>query len=152
MAGIGRPHHERPNPSARTGVVAGTMHSSLSLVPLCLALAACGGGSSDAHANASARQAEPGPAADTKDYIAELRKLPPAAANATMFRAISDSGEACTGVTKSAYQQDYKGMAMWVAHCRAGDDWAVFVSHNGYIQARACPTATQSGFPACKPF
>jgi hypothetical protein len=134
---------------ARRALIRDAMRRLSPFLALGLAFAA-GSGSSDAWANTS-QPAEPAPSADKKDYPAELRKLPAAAANATMFRAISDSGESCTGVTKSAYQQDYKGMAMWVAHCRSGTNWAVFVSHNGYIQARACATAAEAGFPACKP-
>lgn len=139
----------RTQMASRT-LISATMRRSLPLLALGLTLAACSGGSSGAQANTS-QPVEPAPVADKKDYPAELRKLPPAAANATMFRAISDSGESCSGVTKSGYQQDYKGMAMWVAHCRSGRNWAVFVSHNGYIQARACATAGEAGFPACKP-
>jgi hypothetical protein len=114
-----------------------------------LALAGCGRGSAPQQAQETP---QPDAAATPQtSYRDTLRKLPPAEVSAALFRAISDSGESCTGVTKSAYQQDYKDMGMWVAHCRAGGDWAVFVSDKGYVQARACPTAAQSGFPACKP-
>ena len=113
-----------------------------------LALAGCGKGSNPTAAPAATSNQTA--AADNGHYIDDLRKLPPAAANAALFRSISDSGEACTGVTKSAYQQDFKAMGMWVAHCREGQDWAVFVSQKGYVQPRACATAAQAGFPACK--
>ena len=112
-----------------------------------LILSGCGKDASPASPPAAAQTA----AADQGHYIDDLRKLSPAATNAALFRSISDSGEACTGVTKSAYQQDFKAMGMWVAHCREGQDWAVFVSQKGYVQPRACATATQAGFPACKP-
>lgn len=114
-----------------------------------LALPGCGKDASSAGPPAAANQA----AAATEDdhYIDDLRRLSPAATDAALFRSISDSGESCTGVTKSAYQQDFKAMGMWVAHCREGEDWAVFVSQKGYVQPRACATAAQAGFPACKP-
>ena len=115
-----------------------------------LALTGCGKGSDQAAAPAPTSN-QIAAAADSGHYVDDLRKLAPAAANAALFRSITDSGESCTGVTKSAYQQDYKSMGMWVAHCREGSDWAVFVSQKGYVQPRACPTAAQAGFPACKP-
>lgn len=115
-----------------------------------LALAGCSKGSDKAPAPAPTSN-QTGAATNDDHYIDDLRKLAPAAANAALFRSITDSGESCTGVTKSAYQQDYKGMGMWVVHCREGSDWAVFVSQKGYVQPRACPTAAQTGFPACKP-
>lgn len=122
------------------------MRIGLLFIPLmAMAVSACG---RNAEAQASSKPADQ---AKQGHYIDDLRKLPMAAQNATLFRAIADSGESCTGVAKSAYQQDFKGMGMWVAHCREGQDWAVFVSQTGYVQARACPTAHQSGFPACKP-
>jgi len=114
-----------------------------------LALAACGSGSNGRETQA-ATQSDAAAAPQTS-YRDTLRKLPPGEVSAALFRAISDSGESCTGVTRSAYQQDYKDMGMWVAHCRDGTDWAVFVSDKGYVQARACPTAAEAGFPACKP-
>lgn len=113
-----------------------------------LALSGCGKDTSPTVAPAANQTAA---AAENDHYVDDLRKLSPAAANAALFRSISDSGESCTGVTKSAYQQDFKAMGMWVAHCREGQDWAVFVSQKGYVQPRACATAAQAGFPACKP-
>lgn len=115
-----------------------------------LALAGCGKGSNPTAAPAATSN-QTAAAAGNDHYVDDLRKLSPGATNAALFRSISDSGESCTGVTKSAYQQDFKAMGMWVAHCREGQDWAVFVSQKGYVQPRACATAGQAGFPACKP-
>src|SRR6476619_307038 len=42
-------------------------------------------------------------------------------------RAVRDDGGSCPKITGSKYQQDYQGMAMWVAYCSSGD-WAVYVS------------------------
>ena len=115
-----------------------------------LALAGCGKESNPTAAPAATSN-QTAAAAGNDHYIDDLRKLSPGATNAALFRSISDSGESCTGVIKSAYQQDFKAMGMWVAHCREGQDWAVFVSQKGYVQPRACATAAQAGFPACKP-
>jgi len=125
------------------------MRNYLLLPAAALLLSGCGKDASPAAAPAASSQAATAASAD--HYVDDLRKLSPAATNAALFRSISDSGESCNGVTKSAYQQDFKQMGMWVAHCREGQDWAVFVSQQGYVQPRACATAAQAGFPACKP-
>lgn len=65
-------------------------------------------------------------------------------------RAVQDDGGSCRSIRSSAYQREYKGMAMWVAYCTNGD-WAVYVAPSGVIQARACKDAAQLGLPQCAP-
>ena len=66
----------------------------------------------------------------------------------TLRRAIRDDGGSCAKIRGSRYQQDYKGMAMWVARCTGGD-WAVFLAASGTVQARACKQMQQLGLPEC---
>lgn len=97
-----------------------------------------------------ANVAAPSPSPSVPDPLARLRALPGGARDATLFRAISDAGLSCAKVTSSAYQQDVKGMAMFVARCPTGAPWAVLVSPSGYAQVRTCATATSVGLPACR--
>ena len=66
-------------------------------------------------------------------------------------RGIVDSGGRCKRVDRGAYQEDYKSMAMWTAHCTDSGDWAVFIAPSGDVQARECKDARQLGIPECKP-
>ena len=65
-------------------------------------------------------------------------------------RAIQDDEGSCPKVTGSAFQENYKGMAMWVAYCSNGA-WAVYIAPSGDIQARACKDSRQLELPECRP-
>ena len=67
-----------------------------------------------------------------------------------LMRAIRDNGNRCKRVDAASYQEDYRGMAMWVARCSEGRDWAVFISPNGDIQVRACTETQQLELPECR--
>lgn len=71
------------------------------------------------------------------EWQEKLLKLNDADRDLTLRRAVTDDGGSCSKISGSKYQQDYKGMAMWIAHC-SGGDWAVYISPSGVIQARAC--------------
>ena len=88
---------------------------------------------------------------DALSPMAQLRTMSPAWRKATLSQAIDDAGLTCSRVTKAAYQQDYKGMAMWVANCPENGRWALFIDRHGYAQVRECATAPQVGLPACAP-
>ncbi len=81
--------------------------------------------------------------------MAQLRTMTPAWRNATLSQAIDDAGLTCSKVTKSAYQQAYRGMAMWVATCPESGRWALFIDGRGYAQVRQCADVGQAGLPAC---
>jgi hypothetical protein len=83
-------------------------------------------------------------------YQESMLKLPESERDITLRRAVRDNGGSCPKITGSAYQEDYKNMAMWVAHCSSGD-WAVFLAPSGTVQARKCSEAAQLKLPACKP-
>ncbi|MDB5698394.1 MAG: hypothetical protein JWN69_1198 [Alphaproteobacteria bacterium] len=63
-------------------------------------------------------------------------------------RAVQDDAGQCPRISGSTYQQDYQGMAMWVAHC-SNREWAVYLSPSGIVQVRACSEAKQLGLPEC---
>lgn len=69
----------------------------------------------------------------------------------TLRRAIGDSGKRCRRVDALGYQQEYRGMAMWVALCDDGRHWAVFVAPNADVQVRDCTQNGQLGLPVCHP-
>jgi hypothetical protein len=65
-------------------------------------------------------------------------------------RAITDSGQRCKKVDRGAYQEEYKTMAYWTAHCTDTGDWAVFIAPNANVQVRQCRHMQQLGMPACR--
>jgi hypothetical protein len=65
-------------------------------------------------------------------------------------RAVQDDGGSCNKVTGSRYQQDYKGMAMWIAYCSSGPH-AVYVAPSGDVQVRPCRDSATLGLPECVP-
>ena len=70
--------------------------------------------------------------------------------NLGLRRAIVDSGQRCKKVDRGGYQQDYKTMAMWTAHCTDSGDWAVFIAPNADVQVRQCRHAETLKLPACQ--
>ena len=68
-----------------------------------------------------------------------------------LMRAIRANGKRCRRVERGAYQQEYQGMAMWVALCQDGRHWAVFIAPNEDVQVRDCSEAEQLGLPHCRP-
>jgi hypothetical protein len=80
-----------------------------------------------------------------------LAALPPLYRNDGLWRALKDAGQRCKRVDAGAFQQDYKEMAMWTAHCTDSGQWMVFIAPNDDIQVRACTDAATLHLPACKP-
>lgn len=68
-----------------------------------------------------------------------------------LMRAIRDNGRRCTRVDGARYQEDYRGMVMWVALCEDSRHWAVFIAPNGDTQVRACADMDQLNLPQCRP-
>ena len=110
---------------------------------LSLALAACGSDSPDRSETTQMVAANP-----TSDG---LKKLSPVYRFLGLRRAIVESGQRCKKVDNGAFQEDYKSMAMWVAHCTDSGDWTVFIAPTGDVQVRQCRHAATLGLPACKP-
>lgn len=114
------------------------------LLLVSLALAACG------DAGDSGGQA-PTPIKAASPYVAQMRALSSLNRSLALRRAIQDSGERCKKIESSAYQQEYKNMAMWTAHCSDTGDWALFIAPNADVQVRKCADAAQLKLPACRP-
>jgi hypothetical protein len=69
-----------------------------------------------------------------------------------LMRAIRDNGHRCRRVDGGRYQEDYRGMVMWVALCAAeGKHWAIFIAPNGDTQVRACADMHRLSLPQCRP-
>ena len=66
-------------------------------------------------------------------------------------RALVDNGQRCKRVDRGAYQQEYKTMAMWTAHCTDSGDWAIFIAPNASVQVRRCGNLERTGLPQCRP-
>ena len=66
-----------------------------------------------------------------------------------LYRALRDNGRRCKRVDRGGYQQQYKTMAMWTAHCTDSGDWALYIAPNGDVQASPCADAKELGLPEC---
>jgi len=81
----------------------------------------------------------------------QLKALTPFNQRIGLMRAIRDSGKRCHRVESVAYQQEYRGLAMWVALCDDGRHWSVFIAPNADIQVRDCTQNAQLDLPLCRP-
>jgi hypothetical protein len=84
-------------------------------------------------------------------YSDQMKAMTPLYRNLGLWRAIRDAPERCKKVDNGAYQQDYRNMAMWTAHCTDTGQWALFIAPNGDVQVRACADAATLKLPACRP-
>ncbi|HEX8239062.1 MAG TPA: hypothetical protein VF574_04905 [Allosphingosinicella sp.] len=67
-----------------------------------------------------------------------------------LYRALRDNGQRCKRVDRGQYQQQYKSMAMWTAHCTDTGEYALYIGANGDVQVSPCKDATELGLPECK--
>lgn len=112
------------------------------LAALALALAGCGEGAPSGNVTSIAIA---NPHSDgLKALSAPMQRL-------GLMRAIRDSGKRCQRVDASVYQQAYRGLAMWVATCSDGRNWAIFIAPTADIQVRDCAQNAEIGLPACRP-
>ena len=81
----------------------------------------------------------------------ELKALPTQLRHLGLMRAIRDSGKRCKRVEAGAYQQDHRGMAMWVALCEDGRHWGIFIAPNADVQVRECKDMDVLELPQCRP-
>ena len=110
-----------------------------------LLLAGCGGGAGDeAGADNTIKMTAATP------YVDQLKALDEINRGLALRRAIKDSGHACKRVERSAYQQDYRNMSMWVARCSDSGGWSLFIAPNGDVQVRACENAAELELPECR--
>ena len=109
---------------------------------LSLALAGCDGGAPNENVT---RIAVANPHHD------QLAALSPPSQRLGLMRAIRDSGKRCQRVESGSYQQDYRGMKMWVALCNDGRHWGIFIAPNADIQVRDCAEMDRLELPQCRP-
>jgi hypothetical protein len=84
-------------------------------------------------------------------YSDQLAAMTPLYRNLGLWRAIRDAPQRCKRVDSGAFQQSYRNMAMWSAHCTDTGQWAIFIAPNGDVQVRPCADAAAIGVPACRP-
>jgi hypothetical protein len=82
-------------------------------------------------------------------YSDQLKALSEPTRHLGLYRAVRDTGQRCKRVDRGAYQQQYKTMAMWTAHCTDTGDWALYIAPNGDVQASPCAHAKELGLPEC---
>jgi hypothetical protein len=87
------------------------------------------------------------PANPTSDGLKGLSEL---YRHLGLRRALVENGQKCKKVDRGAYQQDYKNMAMWTAHCTDSGDWAIFIAPNADVQVRRCGNVERLGLPPCR--
>lgn len=81
-----------------------------------------------------------------------LKALNPMNKRIGLLRAIQQSNFRCRGgVLTGAYQQQYRDLAMWVALCGDGKNYAVFIAPSEDVQVRDCTEHAQLNLPACRP-
>jgi hypothetical protein len=114
----------------------------IAAMPMLLALAGCDG-------DAPERNVTHIKVVEPNSYHERMLALSETNRKLALRRAVQDDGGSCRSIQDSAYQQDYEGMAMWIARC-VGGDWAVFVAPSGYVQVRACKDAEELGLPKCR--
>ncbi len=124
------------------------MRSRLSYMAVPLAaLGACGGGDGGTQPTANAagiRIANP--------HHERLLGLDERMRRVGLLRAVRDSRNRCRSVVAGTYQQDYEGLAMWLARCEDNREWAVFIGTRGQVQVRNCRHMQQLGLPLCRRF
>jgi hypothetical protein len=115
-----------------------------SLLLLTLALSACGDTSPPGNGGIQINIANEG--------SDRLQALNPMNKRIGLLRAIQQSGMRCRGgVLTGAYQQHWQGnLAMWVALCGDGKNYAVFIAPSDDVQVRDCAEHAQLGLPACR--
>ena len=83
----------------------------------------------------------------TSDGLKALSELP---RYLGLRRAIIDTGNRCKKVDRGAYQEQYKTMALWTAHCTDTGDWAIFIAPNADLQVRQCRHMAELNLPDCR--
>lgn len=101
-----------------------------------LSLAACGSNSTDAAQEAAANNSS-GTA-----YLARIEQMNENERNGVLFRAISDAGRACQGVTRSVAGPAMRGNPSWIATCEDGTPWVVSINGNGIATVSAVSAST----------
>ncbi len=121
------------------------MRIALTLLAAAFALAGCGESDEPAPERKTTVMRAANPTSDN------MKALDPLYRHLSLWRGIRYNRGACKKVDRGAYQEEYKNMAMWTAHCTDSGDWAVFVAPDASVQAAKCADLESLGLPACKP-
>jgi|GEM_PF-928806 len=81
----------------------------------------------------------------------QLKALSPLNQRIGLWRAIRGDGKSCRRVIGLGYQEQHGELAMWVALCDDGRNWAVFIAPSEDVQVRNCTETVQLGLPRCRP-
>ena len=120
------------------------MNKAIALVALTLLCSGCGDENSGEASQKVTKIRAANPVSDQLKGLTEVYRY------LGLRRAIKDSGQRCKKVDRGAYQEEYKTMAMWTAHCTDSGDWAVFIAPSADVQVRQCRHMAQLGLPVCK--
>ena len=120
------------------------MKSGIPLVMLALLCTGCGGGDAEEPAQNVTKMRAANPVSDQLKGMSEIYRF------LGLRRAIVDSGRRCKKVDRGGYQEEYKTMSLWTAHCTDTGDWAIFIAPNADVQVRQCGQMAQLGLPACR--
>lgn len=116
---------------------------------LCGLLAGCGGGE-PVDNQAGGNDQEPRIRIANKHHD-ELMGLRPGLQRIAMMRAIRSTGHRCQRVDNAGYQEEYRNMRLWVAHCgEENKHYAVYIAANGDVQVRDCEDAGRLSLPRCE--
>jgi hypothetical protein len=96
----------------------------LMILPLVLALAACGQEESTEDSNRMS----------VRPAGFAVASMPEGQRNAVFIRAIRDAGQDCQQVESSKPGGAYQGMPVWQATCRGGRHWTIVIADDGTAQ------------------
>ena len=114
---------------------------SIGTLALVLALCACGdSGASEPKATAMK---------PANEYVEKLKGLSDDNRGLALRRAVQDTGQRCKRVLSSAYQEQYKNLAVWNLRCTDAE-YALFIAPNADVQVRSCADAKALGLPQCR--
>jgi hypothetical protein len=117
------------------------MRVSFAAVALALTLSACDSGGGDAQQTRSIRASNP--------HSDQLKGLSEFNRGMGLRRAVRDTGQRCKKVEASAYQEEYKNLALWTLRCTDGD-YGIFIAPSGDVQVRRCTDLKTLGLPECR--
>lgn len=112
-------------------------------IALLVALGGCDGGSGGSD-ETKTKAVQP-----ANEYVERLKALSDENRGLALRRAVQDTGQRCKRVESSAYQEQYKNLAVWNLRC-SDAEYALFIAPNADVQVRSCADAKALGLPQCR--